>query len=87
MKTKNVIAFNPELDTSATCFTVGEMIEMLRKLPWDMPVSQEYGTDGLMTGVDVTIYNPDCEDAHLAFEVGGYWSNLEVTPLDISGCR
>ena len=42
--------------------TVGELIEALKELPEDLPINQEYSSQG---GAEVVIYNFNEDDRHL----------------------
>ena len=50
------------------CFTVGEVIKALEKLPSKTEVHQ-----GFTQSVDVVMFNQNTETCHVRFEDGGDW--------------
>ena len=62
----------PNGKSSIECFTVGEVISVLKGLPSDLPVHQ-----GFQDSVDVVIFKNVHDEEHVSFEEGGEWSDDE----------
>lgn len=50
-------------DDHPICYTVGDLVEQLKRLPRGMKINQGFGR-----GVEVIVYNHGRSDCHLEFE-------------------